>query len=639
MERSGKTIEQKPVSEPTDASNLVTALVTALKNIAIYPASHPRVTNAAAEFVASLQRHCGERRGCLLVSRGDVLLLDDVRLPLEGAMLTWITARFREAGLRGVEITADCATEDVLHFATVLNQSRARTGTTFCDAWKAPNKRLVPLPLVFQGHHDANATVEEAEQKNATVATDYLTEKGRADARIRAVIDRLAATEPVQARLRSIARHSRDELDGGKKLDLYEVIAELLPADVSNDTATIEEVVQKILARVDESISELVRRKARVKGADLLRKAMGVARRYFHTSAPQQTKPTGLPSGRPEDDKIVADLQLLLAEVDALPDASDLRLPTAAETASTSAAVGHELFGICLHGVANSTDPGAVAKFEERLRKARAGLVAEISDVLAAYAGPKSDPSAAGMATRTKVLNALVETGHSELIRERGFVDATFIARGFPETLPIAARALGNDERGRTILREGLEQLAGLLQAGGTGAAEAAGVLADPNVVKVLAATGGNVASQLLLQAATKATPPIRAVLRDHLCTRDLPVTESVVLHLHTEAEALPRDYLQSLLRAVSTGRFDASVRTASAALLRRRAMLDDKDLSHEDRLLTIQQLVHVPGPETESLLRELAREGRFLRLGAKARAVRRIARETLATIQQERQS
>lgn len=455
MERSGKTIEQKPVSEPTDASNLVTALVTALKNIAIYPASHPRVTNAAAEFVASLQRHCGERRGCLLVSRGDVLLLDDVRLPLEGAMLTWITARFREAGLRGVEITADCATEDVLHFATVLNQSRARTGTTFCDAWKAPNKRLVPLPLVFQGHHDANATVEEAEQKNATVATDYLTEKGRADARIRAVIDRLAATEPVQARLRSIARHSRDELDGGKKLDLYEVIAELLPADVSNDTATIEEVVQKILARVDESISELVRRKARVKGADLLRKAMGVARRYFHTSAPQQTKPTGLPSGRPEDDKIVADLQLLLAEVDALPDASDLRLPTAAETANTSAAVGHELFGICLHGVANSTDPGAVAKFEERLRKARAGLVAEISDVLAAYAGPKSDPSAAGMATRTKVLNALVETGHSELIRERGFVDATFIARGFPETLPIAARALGNDERGRTILRRG----------------------------------------------------------------------------------------------------------------------------------------------------------------------------------------
>jgi len=567
-----------------------------------------------------------------------VLLLDDSRLPLEGAMLSWLTARFREAGLRGVEITADCATEDVLHFATVLNQSRARTGTTFCEAWKAPNKRLVPLPLVFQGHHDANATVADgAPKQDEVVAADYLTDKGRADARVRSVIDRMAATEAVQARLRSIARHSRDELDGAKKLDLYEVIAELLPADIANDPATIEDVVQKILARVDESIGELVRRKARVKGADLLRKAMGVARRYFQTNAPQQAKPSGLPSGRPEDDKIVADLNLLLAEIDALPDASDLRLPTAAETANTSTAVAHELFGICLHGVATSADPAATKKLEDRLRKARAGLVAEVADVLAAYAGPTSDPSAAGMATRTKVVAALLETGHAELVRERGFVDATFVARGFPETLPIAAKALGSDDRGRTILREGLEQLTALLQAGGTGAAEAAGVLADPHVVKVLAETGGPVASQLLMQAAAKATPPIRAVLRDHLCSRELPVTESVVLHLHTAAESLPRDYLQALLRCVGLGRFDPSVRTSSAALLRRRAMLADQDLSHEDRLLTIQQLVHVPGPETESLLRALAREGRFLRFGKKARAIRRCAQETLATIQQER--
>jgi len=56
VERSGKTTE-RPAAEPTDASNLVTALVTALKNIAIYPASHPRVGNAANEFVGSLRRH------------------------------------------------------------------------------------------------------------------------------------------------------------------------------------------------------------------------------------------------------------------------------------------------------------------------------------------------------------------------------------------------------------------------------------------------------------------------------------------------------------------------------------------------------------------------------------------------------
>lgn len=618
---------------------LVTTLVTALKNIAIYPPSHPRVTSAAAEFVALLGQRCADRRSCVVVARGSGLVVDEDCLDPDGSGIDWLLQRCREAGLRGAEFQATCTIEDVLAFAVAFNQARPRSGATFFSHWPLPNPRLVPLPLLFQGHHDPDAVASHGagQPSDAPTAASYLSPKAKSEAQVRAVVDRMAGTPTVRNKLASIERLSQSGgPDDTQKLDLFETIVELLPADVATDPTVIEDVVSRILSRVEESLGELVRKKARVKGADLLRKALGVARKYFHTEAPKQRMPAGMPTGRPEDEKIVADLGLLLQEIDALPDATDLRLPAAAEMASTSSLVAREIFGICLHAVATSDKPTAAEKLRERLRKARTATVLEVADLLAAYAGTSADPSAAGMATRQRVLAILLESGHGELLRSRGFVDAAFLTRGFPEALPLAARVLGADEAGRAVLREGLDSLLPILQAGGGEAAEAAGVLADPEVVRTLASTGGPVAASLLVQAASKAQPAIRQVLQDHLRTKDLPPPEATVVHSYETAEAVPRDYLHSLMIAVTQNRFDAHVHTASGELLRRRATA--KDLSHEQRLVAIANLATVPCGETAAMLRRLAADGRWFRFGWKARAIRSCATATLARIREQEQ-
>lgn len=630
MEGRAKT--ERPNVELGPGHGLVAAFVTACRSIGIYPAAHPRVAAAAGEFTTRLAAHCTSRRTAILVVRGDGLVLDEEQLKPDGSSVDWLLARYREAGLRGVEFHHECTPPDVVAFATALNKTRPRSGTDFFAHWTEKNPRLSPLPLVFQGGHDA-AAAEAVAAEDGPAASAFLSEKAKADARIRAVVDRMATTPEVQRRLRAIARTSQDgNFEGTKKIDLFETIVDLLPADVARDPAVIEDVVSRILGRVEDSLSELVRRNAKVKGADLLKKALGVARKFFHTEAPKQTAPESLPSGRPEDEKIVADLGLLLQEIDQLPDASDLRLPTAAEMANAAQVVSQELIGICLHRVANSDNPATLDRLRERLQKLRSSVVAELAAVLAPYAGPGADPTASGMATRRRVLGALVDSGHASAVRAGGFVDALFVTRGFPEVLPLAARVLGTDAEGCAVLRKGLDAAAPLLQAGGSQAAAKAGVLADEHVVRALAAVGGPVAGALLVQSAARALPAIRKVLRDHLLKLALPAPETAVLLSHEMADTLPRDYLEGLLLAVQTRRFD-SMQAQTGELLRRQAEQPHERTALGARLEAIANLVHAPGPETEALLARLARAGRFYRLGPKARAIRRCASRTLATI------
>ncbi len=635
MGREGRNEPPAP-GAPDAARGLAASLVTALKNIAIYPAAHPRVATAAREFVEHLRHHCGDRKSCRLVARGDGLLLDECRVGDDDAGAAWLVQRLRDAGLRGIELEHECTHDDVLAFATALNQARSRSGTKFTALRNQPNSRLVPLPLVYRGHHDPNAPALDAagEPSDEPGATTTPASNGPADTSLRALIARMAQTAEVQERLRSIEAHSRGTDAGEKKeLDLFEFIRELLPADVAGNPALIEDVIHKVLGRVDESMSELVRRKAKVKGADLLRKALGVARKYFQTSTPSQPAPIGLPSGRPEDDKITANLDLLLQEIEALPDTAGLRLPDASEMATAKHLVAREILGVCLHGAATSGSTAAVNRLRERLKAARPNVLAEVADLINVYAGPAADSVGISSAVRTLAIATLVEAGHVEFVRSRGFVDAAFVSGTFPDSLPLAAKVLGNDEAGRGVLREALALIAPMIDAGGGSAIEGSGVLAEPTVVRALFQTGGPGAWALLVQAAAKALPAMRQVLRDHLRTLPLPPAEAAVVHSYDQAELLPRDYLVQLLSALGNRRFEAALHAASGELLRRRVQLPPDALSHEARLAAISNLIHAPDAETRRLLQRLAGDRLLPSFSARVRAVRKTARAALSTL------
>jgi len=101
----------------------------------------------------------------------------------------------------------------------------------------------------------------------------------------------------------------------------------------------------------------------------------------------------------------------------------------------------------------------------------------------------------------------------------------------------------------------------------------------------------------------------------------------------------VPAGYLRHLLRAAARQRFDDALRRASGELLRADVVdgRDDMPLPMLER--AIDALQHAPDERTVALLEQLQRFGRLVNFGPRARATRRVARETLAAVRTRRSS
>ncbi|MBL8727787.1 MAG: hypothetical protein JNM25_05110 [Planctomycetes bacterium] len=618
-----------PAAAAPTATTFVHGLHVVLKNLAIYPPAHPRVATAAAAFVTTLHDRSVNAGRIVLQAKGEQVLVDGE--PADDACR--LPERLRDASLRGVAFAPDCTQDDVLTFASALNRSRARTGTTFASIWTQANPRIEPLPLVFAGVHSATDSPQEwtYEDAGSRVATDAASARRRDLPGLQGVVVRLADSETIQGHLRSIELNACDpESTEEREIDLLTAIATLLPADVSKDPDEIASAVTQILVRVESSLAELVRKNARVKGAELLRVALDIARKYFHTDTPSHLPKAELPSGRPEDARIVADLPLLQQEVAELPDGRTVCLPRAEDLAEDSHTVARRMCGIVLHSLANSPNPAIVAAAVPRLQKTVPRVLCELLD---RYLGARDAGSALPTAGSVRILETLLEAGHMDLIRKQRYIDAGFLGRGFPDTLAIAAKVLAGDATGRTTLRDGLATLGPVLEMGGAVAAARTGVLYQPNVTSALVRIGGDIANLLLQQAVTSASPGERQALFECARTLSLPAAEVAALRSVDHVDLLPRDYLPMLFAAATRNDFSGPLRAASGALLRRAVQTGAERRTHDEMLLAIQTLALVPGQQTENLLQELCARGRFTRLGPKSRAVRRCARSTLATI------
>lgn len=615
---------------PAPATAVVQALHLVLKNLAIYPSLHPRVTESTAALVAALRRHSSNAARVVVQATGDSLRVGDdvvteaLRLP----------ERFRAAGLRGVVFSPDATDDDVRSFADTLLRARAKAGKDFFRAWPTTNPRVEPLPLVYAGVHadDAAPTPWTHEDHAAVGPDDGSPEpRGRGRLGVRGVVEHLAAQADVQRRLRAIELHACDPGEvGEREVDLLAAIADLLPADVCGDPDEVARAVTQVLSRVERSLAELVRRNARVAGGELLRTALEVARRYFQTGSSTPTPSQDLPTGRPEDAGIVADLALLLQELERLPEADGLCLPPADAFDAGAAAVAQRVCGIVLHALVGFDHPGVAAAARSRLGAIAPQVLRPQLDRYLARDG-SAPPVPANGAVR--ILEALLDAGHLKLVRERGYVDAAFVARGFPHALPLAARVLGTDAPGRRQLRDALQALRPVLQLGGAEAAVRAGVLRQPVVVTALVATGGDVALSLLQQAAIQADDDERRRLLDGARALELPPPEAAALAAVGETDRIPPDYLPLVFAAAARGEFTGPVRAASGAILRDAARRAVATLPQLARLRAVEALLLVPGVETRALLEELARHGRFLHLGSDSRALRACARRALTVL------
>lgn len=616
---------------------LVTAFATALRNIAVYPADHPRVVQAADGCLAQFLALGGGQRPVAVAMRGNFLVVDGRKVPAGEGLAAWLVHRLRTAGLRGVAVEPTCTTVDLVAFAAALNRARARPDATGDAAWPADHPRLRPLDLVFAGAFlDAGESPDDEMDGPPVDPVDEPADPA-VRARRRQVLDHLAADRRIRQRLVAIELGCAAAGSGtDRDVDLLAAVAAMLPANIANQPARIAEVVDTILAQVERELPPIVRGTSEIAGAELLRTAVGIARRYFHTKATAPHAPH-LPSGRPEDERISADLPALLQELDALPDRPDPTLPPAAHFQADHPQMATELLGIHLHTFVTTGRAEVRLAARERLVRCLAELDGNRRAVLAAYLGRRHQPAPCGENVRLQLLTMLVEAGQTQLLRDLEYVDATFIARSFPESLRLAARVLGRTPEDLTILRDGLAAIAPMLALGGAEAAAKSGVLQDAAVVDALLAVGGSCVLPLLPHLAHKASAEVQRRLCAYLGKLQLPAAEAAAVTTSVAPLSLPTTYLHDLLRAAALGRYDAALRAATGGVLRRNVLQGLDRLPMPRILDLVAALRHAPGPETTELLQQLAARNRLAVFDQAARALRRCASDLLAELAQQR--
>ena len=606
----------------------MTAFASAVKNLTIYPATHPRVLARAQEFTTLFEQQ--DCHVCELILSGKELLLDGKQLPSDHLALKWLSQRARETGLRGIRIERQCRADDVVLFAQALVACRASATVGLADTWDHPDAHVKPLALVVGETRADGKTRTSRAAGNREQAADMTDVGGSLAEKLESV----AQSESVQSLLRQIELAGGGDTLGAENVNLLEMIGQLLPVDGPTDIAELTATVEQILARVQGEMHQVIRQDTRVRGAELLRSAVGLARTYFGRTTPEEKNRPELPAGRPEDARIVADVEALLTEYEALPSADGLRLPSSEPLDGRAPAVMHEVLGACLHSLKNTSDP---ARRRARLRLT-AGLVKSyptgLAEVLDTYLTATDDDQSLPIATRLSMLSGLVEGGLTDLLASRGYLDEEILQAGFPEVLRIAANAF-HTEADFARMRRALDMLKPVLQNGGTKAAADAGLLDDEAVARLLARTGGDAALALLSHCESD-EPGLLAVLADFVLTLECPPAERAVLRI-CNAHAVPAYFLRRLLRAADKGKFDDALRRASGELLREHVETHRLDMPLEQLREAIEALGMVPSDETEQLLQRLRTTGRFVNFGARARATRQAAIQTLHTLDQRK--
>ena len=598
----------------------VASFASAVKNLTVYPKDHPRVVARADEFAQQFGACVADSQEITVVADG--LRLAENEVAPDNLAVQWLAQRCREAGVRAIAIDPGCIPEDVIRFAEALVACRPGSGQSLPQTWHDESARVRPIELVVGDHHSAhggNGNGNGSPPPEGELAVQGL--RSGLGQQLREIAERPSVRNLIEA-IESAGGEEYASDEPGKQVDLVGAIGELIPADGPADVDALASTVEDILSRTLGEAMELVRSDRRVRGADVMRSAVQMARAFFARPETDAVAPQALPEGRPEDEHIQADLPALLAELNELPPAHDLRLPAAQELELGAPTTSRELLGICLHGLSETTD-----KDQRQIRvrwitalcarQPDAGL-----DVLDAYLGATSPiPQHA----RMDMLQDLVGAGLHETIRNGGYVDNELLRSGFPEVLALAARALRSpDERHR--LRTALDDIAPLLDNGGAQAAADGGHLDATETISLLASTGGRTALQLLAHSRNESG--LREVLLERSRELGLPNTERVALKLHA-ADQLPRGYLQRLLRACARQDFIGSTRTATAEILCNFLEQNLRELPAVKLSVAIDALEEAPCPQARQCLKSVMRAGRFS-LSSELRALRQQAREVL---------
>jgi len=603
-----------------DPARLADALATAMKACAVWPRSNPRVRDGSERLVQLLQGWVQHPDRLEVRLRGSGLSVGDHTLAQPSQVVEWLIARCRDVALAGFEFAAGVDAAVVVDFGVALAAAGHQHGGCTVE-WPAQHPLLRPLELVFDGSHEADAS----HGGDGSVSIH--------DARKAQLMALLQESAEIQSRLRSFEQICGDEVArDGVVVDVLKCVLEMLPMEIACDAEVSVQTVARILAEIHVDTMAQLRTGGPPDDQALMRTAMAVARNWFINAEGGLALAAGGTADPPGHPEITADADALLADLATLPDPDDGVLLTDAASCRSAA----ELCGILMHVLLAPHRAELTKALLERLPLVLADLHAEGAQVLDAYLQPSApdQPAAIGDAAAATILQALERAGRGRLIVDRGYLDAGFVRRTFPGAFPTCARLLGQSHAGIATLREGLDLLGRKQLAAGAELLGARNALADPVVLAAVRDIGGERVLPIVRCALASDSPAVREGLIGLLRSLPLPAAEAAALRCLRPPAELPAGYLAGLCRLLeerSAG--DARLREQSGKLLRDFVNGASTTLPADVRLRAVSFLELVPGPETEALLRRLARRRWLPFQAATARALRDKARAVLAVL------
>jgi len=600
-----------------------------LKCSSIYPSNNVRVRSARDGFFAAVEKVKKVRGSRLVISlEGDNFVVAGIQVEPESPPAVWMRDAFIRTALGGLELDASIECSALAEFAEQLRVNYGNPDKNYGVLWPGKFEGITPKELRYQGRHGEDAKLAEA--------LPDLPDNPRA--KQDRVIGSLLQDEGLMAKLKNLQERIRDNMPEGEtaQVNLLEPIRAALPIEAVLNPKAACDLVEEILEICESKVKAMVAKENFTEQETMAVAIAGIGRRYFRARVkdmgviPQES----LPEGRPEDASTLEDIDLMFAELKALPTWDDFELKIEGEPYT------REALGVYLHDFVNAPSSDTPSH----------GLICDIlksepqhSDLLQPYVELCLSDKGLKEENRHvwRVIELLQKSDPTRILEDRTFLTPKVVQFTFPRQFGPFLDTLNASRPAE------LEQLADIchrvgsvrITESGDYLLETAKIVTRRRLKKILSVDSDEMLPLVGVIAQVNDNWVRDAVAR-FIRRRNPPVKESAALRVVRPLDWLSPQYLEALCVRSPSRSHRQWLQEESSRLLRV-FLRDTAGLQEmlERRIRAVHMLAALPSEENIELLGDVVQEKRFRFFRWKTRGLRKAARKARKQMKRQLQN
>jgi hypothetical protein len=597
-----------------------------LKCSSIYPSNNVRVVSACDGFIAAVEMVKRVRGSRIVVNlEGDTFVVAGIKVEPESPPAVWMRDAFIRTALGGVELDAAVNRATLREFAERLRVNYGNPDKNYSVLWSGDFEGISPMELRYLGRHGEGGKAGDSEPVQLETA------RPKQDR----VIGSLLQDDELMAKLKNLQNMLQENMPEGEtaQVNLLEPIRQALPIEAVLDPKAACDLVDQILQICETKVKAMVAKEEFTDQESMAVTIAGIGRRYFKARVkdmgviPQES----LPEGRPEDASTLEDIELMLAEFEALPSWDDFELKIEGDV-YTREALGVYLHEFVLAASADTLSRGFIREILEEEPR-HSDLLQPYVDLCLSDAGRQEENR-----NVWRIVELLQESDPTGILEDRKFLTQKVVQFTFPRQFGAYLDTLSSSRPGELngladiCRRVGFERI----NAAGDDLLENERIVTRRRLKKILAVDSDEMLPLVGVISRVNDNWVRNAVAR-FIRRRNPPVKESAALRVVRPLDWLSQQYLEALCIRQPDRKHRDWLQEESARLLRV-FLRDTAGIGEmmERRIRAIHMLVTLPSEENIDLLKEVARERKFRFFRWKTRGLRKAARKARKQIKRQ---